>query len=222
MKTSYSGKVALRVLVCSQRDLRPELADTLIGRQGIEVYRVAKFADAKLVGSSLGVQVILVDRDFPDAAGFIRKLRAEPVTRMRSIAVLTRNSSKESELVAAGANGVFRVPPDTDWDERFLKLLRVPVRQQARLVIHLRTGAEAEYPAAILNLSPGGMFLATHHTLRVGDELSFHFNLPDRTTVAGRGRVAREAPPQGAGVEFIELEGEGKEAVQDFLHSRSI
>lgn len=222
MKTSYLGKVALRVLICSPRDVRPELAQTIIGRQGIEVYRVAKFADAKLVASSLGVQVILVDRDFPDASGFIRKLRAEPGTRARSIAVLTRTASKESDLVAAGANGVFRVPPDSTWDDRFLKLLKVPVRQQARLVIHIQAEGEPEYPAAILNLSPGGMFLATHHTLRKGDGLSFRFTLPDRTAVSGRGRVAREAPPQGVGVEFLELDGEGKDVVQDFLHSRSM
>ena len=77
MKTSYQTKVMLRALICSKQDLRPALAGTLIGRQGIEVYRVEKITDAKLVGSSLGVQVILVDREFPDAITFIQKLRKE-------------------------------------------------------------------------------------------------------------------------------------------------
>lgn len=220
MKNSYQANVILRVLTCSKRDLRPDLAATVIGRQGIEVYRVEKITDARLVGSSLGVQMILVDREFPDAVGFIRQLRKEPVTRKRSIAVLTRGSMPDSkELLAAGANAIFSLPPDAGWDERFSKLLEVPVRQQARMVVHIKVTTEPEGVAAILNLSPGGMFLATHSTLREGDELKFRFALPDGTNVKGRGRVAREARPTGFGVEFIDLEGEGTDAVLDFLRS---
>lgn len=210
----------LRVLICSRRDLRPELKETLVGRQGIEVYRVEKLADARLVGSSLGVQVVLVDRDFPNAADFIRQLRLEPATRDRSIAVLTRRSAQgDQEMLAAGANAVLRLPPDPGWDERFSKLLTVPVRQQARMLIHIDVTSEPEYPAAILNLSPGGMLLATHRVLHKGDELMFRFSLPDKTMIVGRGRVAREALPTGFGVEFLDLGPDGKEAVIDFLRS---
>lgn len=218
---NYQGKAMLRALICSRRDLRPELAETVIGRQGVEVYRVEKFADARLVGSSLGVQVILVDRDFPNAAGFIRQLRQEPLTRDRSIAVLARGSrpDADTEVLSAGANAILRLPPDAGWDERFSKLLTVPVRQQARLLVHIEVMSDPEYPAAILNLSPGGMLLATHRALQVGDEIGFRFTLPDKTTVTGRGRVARDARPAGFGVEFISLEDEGKDAVLTFLRS---
>lgn len=218
---NYQGKAMLRALICSKRDLRPELAETVIGRQGVEAYRVEKFADARLVGSSLGVQVILVDRDFPNVAGFIRQLRQEPLTRDRSIAVLARGSrpDTDTEVLTAGANAILRLPPDAGWDERFSKLLTVPVRQQARILVHIEVMSDPEYPAAILNLSPGGMLLATHRALQVGDEIGFRFTLPDKTTVAGRGRVARDARPAGFGIEFINLEGEGKDAVLTFLRS---
>ena len=220
MKNSYQAKATLRALIWSKRDLRPELAGTLIGRQGIEVYRVEKLADAKLVGSSLGVQVILMDHDFPNAAGLIRQLRQEPATRDRSIAVLSRGSRQgDQEMLAAGANAVLRLPPGADWDERFSKLLTVPVRQQARILVHIDVTTEPEYPAAILNLSPGGMLLTTHRVLHKGDELMFRFSLPDKTMIVGRGRVARETLPTGFGVEFIDLDGEGKQAVLDFLRS---
>jgi CheY-like chemotaxis protein len=218
---NYQGKAMLRALICSKRDLRPELAETVIGRQGVEAYRVEKFADARLVGSSLGVQVILVDRDFPNVAGFIRQLRQEPLTRDRSIAVLARGSrpDTDTEVLTAGANAILRLPPDAGWDERFSKLLTVPVRQQARLLVQIEVMSDPEYPAAILNLSPGGMLLATHRALQVGDEIGFRFTLPDKTTVSGRGRVARDARPAGFGIEFINLEGEGKDAVLTFLRS---
>jgi hypothetical protein len=185
---------------------------------------VEKLADARLVGSSLGVQVILVDREFPNAAGFIRQLRKEAATRDRSIAVLSRGPMHDTdeELHAAGANAILNMPPDPGWDERFSKLLQVPVRQQARMLVHIAVTTEPEYPAAILNLSPGGMLLATHRPLRVGDAIKFRFALPDKTVVEGDGRVAREALPTGFGVEFINLEGEGKDAVKAFLRSARI
>lgn len=221
MKNAQQAAVMLRVLICSKRDLRPDLATTLIGRQGIEVYRVEKLADARLVGSSLGVQVILVDSEFPDTVAFVVKLRQEPATRTRSIGVLTHGSMhhRDQDLLAAGANAIFRMPPDPGWDERFTKLLAVPVRQQARMVGHIKLMMELEYPAAILNLSPGGMLVATARTLHVGEEFKFRFNLPDQAMVVGRGRVAREALPTGFGVEFIELDGDGKAAVLNYLHS---
>ncbi len=211
----------LRVLICSARDLRRDLAETVIGRQGIEVYRVEKFADVRLVGSSLGVQVILVDSEFPAAAAFIRKLRQEPLTRERSIAVLARGPLPGSglEFLAAGANGIFLLPPDQGWDERFSKLLTVPVRQQARIVAHIELATEGEAPGAILNLSSGGMFLVTQRTLHVSDDLKFRFTLPDNTTISGRGRVARAVPGSGFGIEFIDLDREAKSAVLAFLRS---
>lgn len=221
VKNSYPGKVMLRVLICSRRDLRPELAETLIGREGIEVFRVEKLSDARLVGSSLGVQVILVDREFPDAAAFIRQLRKEPATRDRSIAVLSRRPPPDrgQELLAAGANAVLRLPPDASWDERFSKLLTVPVRQQARMPVHIKLPTELASEAVILNLSPGGMLLSTHHPLKIGDEFKFRLPVPDGTIVIGRGRVARDARPTGFGVEFVELDGDGRDEVLSFLRS---
>lgn len=211
----------LRVLVCSEKDWRPDLAPTLIGRQGIEVYRVQKFEDAKLVGSSLGAQLILVDRDLPKCRAFVQRLREDPATQHRSIGILARGEMQadELELLSAGANGIFRLPPDADWDERISRLLQVPQRQQARLVVHISVATQPECAGAILNLSSGGMLLATHTGLRIRDELGFRFKLPDGSEVAGTARVARAAPPTGYGVEFVDLSGGGRDSVNSFLRS---
>ncbi|MEO5760738.1 MAG: PilZ domain-containing protein [Vicinamibacteria bacterium] len=218
---TYQPKVMFRVLICSKRDLRPELATTVIEREGIEVYRVETFADAKLVASSLGVQVILVDGDFPDAAGLIGKLRHEPATRGRSVAVLTRGTPQplDKQLLTAGANALFCIPPDALWDKRFAKLLEVPVRQQARMIARVQVDTEAERMAAILNLSPRGMLLATEHAFHVGDEFAFRFSLPDKRVVSGRGRVTREAWSTGYGAEFLDLDEDGVATVIEFLRS---
>jgi CheY-like chemotaxis protein len=224
MKSSYQTKVMLRALIVSKQDLKPELAGTIIGRQGIEVYRVEKITDARLVGSSLGVQVILVDREFPDSAAFIQKLRKETATRDRSIAVLSRRAVQftDKELLAAGANAILRLPPDATWDDRFSKLLTVPVRQQARMPVHIKLPAALASEAVVLNLSPGGMLIATHEPLKVGDEFKFRLPLPLGEVVIGRARVARDARPTGFGIEFLELESDGKEQVHDFLRSARV
>lgn len=224
MNKFHPARVMLRVLICSKRDLRGELAPTLIGREGIEVYRVEKPDDVRLVSSSLGVQMILVDHELGEAAAFIRKLRKEPATRKRSIAVLTRGQLQggDQEFLAAGANAIFSLPPDPGWDERFSKLLEVPVRQHARMALHIKLPTELASEAAIFNLSLGGMLLATPNTLHVGDEFKFRLPLLDGTVVIGRGRVTRDARPAGFGIEFVELDGDGRDAVLDFLHSARV
>jgi CheY-like chemotaxis protein len=211
----------LRVVICSEVDLRPLLAATLIGRQGIEVFRAQRFDDVRLLAATLGPQAILVDRDFPKVLAFIERLREEPATRERSLAVLAVGDmqSVELELLEAGANAILRLPPDAGWNERLSRLLQVPVRQQARLLVRIAAATEPESAAAILNLSAGGMLLATPLALHVSDEVSFRFRLPDGTTIAGVGRVAREATNTGYGVEFGSLDEPSREAIGRFLRA---
>jgi len=210
-----------RVVVCSERDLRPDLAPTIVGRQGIEVYRAQKFEDARLLSSTLGPKAILVDRDLPEARAFIQRLRKDVATQNRSIAVLARGAMQEKELdlLSAGANTVLRLPPDEGWDERLSRLMSVPPRQQARLVVRIEAATEPECAAAILNISSGGMLLATHQQLRVNEELGFRFKLPDGSSVEGRGRVVRQAPPTGCGVEFVHMPDHARGAIQEFMRS---
>lgn len=211
----------LRILICSESDLRSDLAATVIGRQRIEVYRADDLPAVKLLSSTLDPQAILVDRDLPAARGFVEALRREPVTRKRSVAILARGpeGGVEKDLLKAGANAVLRLPPDAGWDDRLSRLLTVPARCEARLPVHLDVETQPQSAGSILNLSGAGMLLASRHPLRLNDELSFRFQLPDGTTVAGRGRIARVAEPVGYGMQFLNLPPPGKEAIGQFLRS---
>jgi hypothetical protein len=208
----------LRVLICSETDLRPALASTMVGRQGIEVFRAVRFQDARLLASTLGPQAILIDRDLTGVRAFIERLREDEATRQRSVAVLARGDLQpmEIELLEAGANAILRLPPDAGWDARLSRLLTVPGRQEARLVVRVEAETQPESAAAILNLSVGGMLLATPLPLHVNDEIGFRFRLPDGTAIAGRGRVAREVGNTGYGVEFSSLDQAGRDAIRAF------
>lgn len=214
----------LRILLCSELDLRGELRASVIGRQGIDVYRANGPDEARLLVSSLGAQLILVDRDLPHAASLIEKLREDPTTRTRSLAVLARGELEpgEIELLAAGANAILRLPPDDTWPERLRRLLNVPLREEARVPVDLAVDMRSRGPGALVNLSLGGLLVETESPLPLLDELSFRFELPDGTWVEGRGRVVREAPPNGWGIEFVALSDAHRKAIHDYLRSARV
>lgn len=214
----------LRILLCSELDLRGELKASVIGRQGIDVYRANGPGEARLLASTLGAQMILVDRDLPHAASLIQKLREDPTTRTRSLAVLARGDLEpgEIELLAAGANAILRLPPDDSWPERLRRLLNVPLREETRVPVDLVVDMRSRGPGTLVNLSLGGLLVETESPLPLFEELSFRFELPDGRWVEGRGRVVREAPPDGWGIEFVALSDAHRKAIQDYLRSARV
>jgi uncharacterized protein (TIGR02266 family) len=79
------------------------------------------------------------------------------------------------------------------------------------------------------NISEGGVFIATFETFAVGTPLELSISLPDGTVLKGPGVVRwtreynamnRSAPP-GIGVQFVGLPDKEKEAVVQFIKSRS-
>lgn len=214
----------LRVLVCSPSDLTPQLKGTFIGRHGIDAFKAESLAEIRLLASTLGPQLILVDGDLPKVAEFIQALRQEPATRPRSVVVLSRLGRRdaEAELLKAGANAIVRWPPDSDWDAKLTRLMAVPARQEARLPVDLTVATEPDCTGQIVNLSTGGMLLQTRQKLAIGDLISFRFKLPDDTEVTGHVRVAREARPAGYGVEFVSLVDDDRHAIGHYLRSSQL
>jgi CheY-like chemotaxis protein len=211
----------LRILLCSPADMRAELAGSVIGRQGIELYRATEMKDIRLLASTLGCQLILVDQDLPDLPGFLAQLRKDDTTRNRSVAVVTRGGfrSDDLELLQSGANAILRLPPDQTWTERLGKLLTVPVRQEARVPVRFAVSFMPEQPGFAVNLSSGGMLLATGAPLSVHEEIGFRFELPDGTRVAGQGRVVRQAAEGAYGVEFTEVPDDARTAIRAYLRT---
>jgi DNA-binding response OmpR family regulator len=211
----------LRVLVLSPLDLAPQLKGTFIGRHGIDAFRADGMAQIRLLASTLGPQLILVDGDLPDVRDLLQALRAEPTTRERSIVVLNRlgRRDSESDFLNAGANAVVRWPPDSEWDARLSRLMAVPTRLQTRIPVQLSVETEPDCTGAIDNLSVGGMLLRTRNRIPLEAPIGFRFWLADGTQVQGRGRVAREARGVGYGVEFTELADDQRDAINQYLRS---
>jgi hypothetical protein len=211
----------LRVLVLSPLDLAPQLKGTFIGRHGIDAFRADGMDQIRLLASTLGPQLILVDGDLPDVGACLLSLRQEPATRERSIVVLNRLGRRDSEadFLKAGANAVVRWPPDAEWDSRLSRLMAVPTRLQTRIPVQLSVETEPDCTGAIDNLSVGGMLLRTRTRIPLETAIGFRFWLADGTRIDGRGRVAREARGVGYGVEFVQLDDDARDSIGQYLRS---
>lgn len=218
----------LRIIICSDRDLSPELKPTVVGRGGIDRFQSTQIEEIRRLSAAISPQAILVDRDLPEARSLIEELRQEPTTRERSIALLARGAARplEAELISVGANAILRLPPDREWDARLSRLLDIASRQDTRLEVQFAVEAQAaageadgDSSAQALNLSPTGMRLQTTMTLAVGQEIMFRFELPGGEEIAGRGRVARKAGPRTFGVEFGSLDAASQQAIRNYVRA---
>jgi CheY-like chemotaxis protein len=220
----------LRVIVWSSEDLSRLLASTFLGRTGVDRFKAKSLEEVRKLAQAVGPQLILVDRDLPHVARLIGELRADPVTQSRSLAVLAFGDFQplEIELLDAGANAILRLPPDAGWDDRLQRLLRVASRQEVRLPIRLAIeagiGAEVfgDASARSINVSANGMLLETALPLRLGQHLSFTFQIEGGARVTGRGRVVREAGSSQFGIDFVDLDEDGREAVRWLVRSTRI
>jgi CheY-like chemotaxis protein len=199
------------VLICSQEDLQPELGHTVLWRAGIERHVARRLEVARTMAVAARPDIVVVDRDLPQAYELVAALREDPGTRRVSVAIVARGDLDPAELalLEAGANAILRLPPGPDFDERLVRLLDVPARRDARLRVELGvdtlgTGVGERVPAHAVNLSRSGILIETAVELGVGDELELEFSLEGEDVLA-RGRVVRRGEPRLFGVQFAPL-----------------
>ena len=216
-------------LICSQKDLEGELGQTLLWRAGFDRYRTSGIEEARRLAGSNKPDVVVVDRDLPSAAKLVASLRESLASRHVSIVVVARGDfdALEVELLEAGANAIFRLPPGPDWDDRLERLIKVPTRRNARLPLSFKVDASLSLetmptPASAVNISETGLLLETRMIpLQVGDELQLEIQLDHEEDQILRveGRVVRHGGPGQFGVEFLGLDPSLKTRIKTFVDS---
>lgn len=75
--------------------------------------------------------------------------------------------------------------------------------------------------ARIEDLSEGGVFVDTRHTLTVGTVVHYSFSLPGEVSqaIAGRARVVWSAPHVGVGLQFLDLSEPDRDRLRFFVAS---
>lgn len=214
-------------LLCCEADLEADLRGTVLWRADFERHLARRLEDAQLMALTETPELVVVERELSWAPELVRVLRADPLTRAVSIAVVTRGefNPREVELLEAGANAVLRLPVGPDWDERLSRLAHVPTRAEARCGVDFEVDATVRQGApslrgVALDLSTTGMLLQSPVELSVGEDVDFRFHLPGAgPLVAGCGRVVRQAGERRYGVEFYGLEGLGSEDVRRYVEA---
>jgi uncharacterized protein (TIGR02266 family) len=122
---------------------------------------------------------------------------------------------------APAATGRFKVPTDFDGSER-------RVRGDKRVFIEVEIGLSTEshfYTGLSLDVSTGGVFVATYERSQPGTAVTLYFVLPDGYVVNAEGvvRWTREASgdaPPGMGVAFVNISRESLAHIADFCANR--
>ena len=211
------------VLLCA-RTLEPaDLGPTLLGATDVEHHVARGAGQALSVAATARIDLILLERDLPEAVDLVRRLRSEPVGRVASIVVLADRTptAREAQLLGAGANAILRLPACPAWDERLATLLAVPSRRTARLPVHIRVPARGEagreIEGSIENVSLRGVLLECPEKLPLDETLGLTFSLPTSPTpLTVRGRVVRRDTAGRYGIGFDDVPAEAAKAIRTF------
>ncbi len=214
-------------LVCAPGPLDHELQQTVLCRRNVERHLARNIAQARTQAAAAKPDIIVIDQALTEASRLVSELRDDPQTRKVSIAVLARGDfdASDVELLQAGANAILRLPPGPEWDDRLFRLIHVPVRKEARLPIHLQItaafgGVGDSFPALILNLSIHGMLLLCSRPMRVGDDVHFAFQIPNRPgLIIGTGTVVRQVEEDQYGIELTHVDGDGRHLIRSFVEA---
>ena len=107
------------------------------------------------------------------------------------------------------------------------------VRAAERFDLEVKVDLESDhnfYTGLTQNISSGGLFIATHHLRKIGDQITLKFTLPGTDKVVAvetevrwireNTALMRADGGTGMGVRFINLSPEAKAVIDGFLQSR--
>ncbi|HXB57401.1 MAG TPA: PilZ domain-containing protein [Vicinamibacteria bacterium] len=221
----------LVVLVCSPRSLESELNQTVLWGQNVERRLARDREQARLLAAQRRPDIIVVDQELDGAARLVSAFREDPYTRRISIVALARGDfdPAELDLLQAGANGILRIPPGPDWDDRLVRLMHVPQRREGRFGVSLRLDAEFDaggeaFPANALNLSVNGIFVVSSRLLKIGDDVHYAFRVPgDPVVIDGSGTVVRQgAEPLEYGIELTHVKDDGRVRIKKYVEAEGM
>ena len=199
-----------------------ELQETIVGRSDVRRRLAKSTHEARLIATNERPVLVLIDREFPNAAQLIADLRSEPTTRTVSIVIVARGEMRSSELgfLEGGANRILRLPVTPEWNDRFGRLIQVPKRRDVRMPAQVRfqtsMGGGERLTGTVLNLSESGLLVECTGQFQVGMRAEVSFRLPSEYTVAATARVVRSHGTNGFGLEFLRVPGAAVSEINSF------
>jgi len=206
--------------------------DALLNRSYFTVDRVLHGESGLALAQQVVFNLLIVKHPLPDmtTADFIVKLRRASGASASSQLLAVAEPTKIAEIrshVSGDLGAVLSVNETaTVLEEVAARLLRVPPRRAARLVVHIR--AKLENGDVLLmcqteNVSIAGMLVRTDQLLPVGTHVTFRFSMPgDRDPFNGEAEVVRHTVQEvektvGIGLRFLSLASRDAQRLAEHL-----
>jgi len=221
--------MAPRFLVVDDEASFLALIKSMLKPLGFEVVALEDSREADRRQQTEKFDGIFVDARMPYLDGFelCKRIRGSPLNHNALIVMLTGADDVDTMRRGFQAGVTFFVgKPFTA--EKLHTLLRAghgamlrEKRRYARLPLRSTvscTVGERQFTFASLNISEGGMSLATAGELEPGQEVDLRFTVPhSQQQLRARAKVKRLEAPDRAGVEFFEISPEDQETIQSYI-----
>jgi uncharacterized protein (TIGR02266 family) len=185
--------------------------------------------------------VVFMDLYMPKLNGddCCRIIKNNPKLKHIPVIMVTHGGHQEAldKCINAGCDEVLTKPINRSLfnalAKKYLKIqTRIEPRYSARLKVRFGTEMENVLSDYSVNLSTGGLFLATNSLLPEHTRLNIEFSLPDtESKISCHARVAwlndpksffKENLPAGMGLQFINLTLNDMDAIRSYISSQSL
>jgi CheY-like chemotaxis protein len=232
------------ILLVDDTKLLLEIEKSFLEKSPVRVLTAQNGEEALKIASRERPDLVILDQNMPvmNGATCCAAIRRDPDLRNIPVLMVSSAVSREDRemFTRVGCNGFLAKPLDR---QRFLAEVRayLPAVERRELRVPCRTAVSVEiagipFAGTSENISLKGMFVATACQAMVDGQVGLRFRLPgaqDASCITVKGRVAwinsaRRQPnrllPQGLGVEFLEITGEGlailrKTELYEFIES---
>ena len=223
-----------KILIVDDTAMFRELESLFLSRAG-RIYSAQDAAEGLSLAREQEPDVIVADLSMPgmDGDALCRLIRSDPVIRQTPVILVTNGEDADdrARAIHAGADDVISKPISRiSLIESVNRFLRQPlVRGLKRVVLDSRvhvTGPDQDVWSEARNLSRGGIFIEGDQTLEPETEVSLEFALPTMPKpIASTARVVwRRDEPQGErpgmGLQFLALDRNGAEGIDQFVYER--
>jgi len=174
---------------------------------------------------SLRASKILRDAQQASASLILRHAQqAIPGHRAITVALLA-DTAKVRNVIGAGAHFILYKPISAEQAKASLRAAAVLIKRDRRKAarvpvqfpVQASVGTKATMEGIVLDLSCDGMDVLMQQAVAAGDEIHLHFGLPGSGTVDADGKVAWANPNGETGVRFVDLAGELRQTMQQWL-----
>ncbi|TMQ68672.1 MAG: TIGR02266 family protein [Candidatus Eisenbacteria bacterium] len=230
-----SGEPRAKILVVDDAPMFREIETVFLGRTG-RILTASDGAEAFEIAQRERPDLVLTDLSMREMDGdeLCRRIRHDADLRRVPVVVVTSgNSAEEHErAVRAGADGVVSKPLcRVSLLQVVQRFLRLHARSFERVVFETEvrlTARGCDVWAWSRNVSRGGMFVEAETAFEPDSEFQVEFTVPDTSIVVQpTARVVWRRPAghergPGMGLQFLKLEREAAQWLEQYVYERAV